>query len=189
MSKEAGGGAASGLLPAGSSLSASRERAPFRPPSGHGGGAGATPGRFPAREGRVRVRGLAGLGRGRDSCARGGRVRPVGSDAAKPGPRGCARAPGGAGPRWWPVAGGGVGKRRGGPASSFRGSQGGCFLGCFCRTRAGDLSCYSFSYRKSCSLGANSCLNSATFSVNIDFLLFCDDAKVGKSNNIFVVRT
>lgn len=99
MLKEGGGGAASGLLPAGSSLPAFRERAPFRPPSGRGGGAGALPGRFPAREGRGRARRLAELGRGRDSCARGGRVRPMGSDAAKPGPRGCARAPGGAGPR------------------------------------------------------------------------------------------
>ena len=60
----------------------------------------------------------------------------MGSDAAKPGPRGCARAPGGAGPRWWPVAGGGVGKRRGGeaergPSVEFQRVSGRVFSGMF----------------------------------------------------------
>ena len=132
-----GGGAASGLLPAGSSLPAFRQRAPFRPPSGRGGGAGALPGRFPAREGRGRARRLAELGGGRNS-ARGRRVRPVGSDAAKPGPRGCARALGGAGPRQPRGNGTETGLGGGDPASGFRGEdpREAYFLGCFCRTCA-----------------------------------------------------
>lgn len=45
----------------------------------------------------------------------------MGSDAAKPGPRGCARAPGGAGPRQ--PRGNAREKWGGDPASGFRGED------------------------------------------------------------------
>ena len=67
-------------------------------------------------------------------------MRPAGSDAAKPGPRGCARAPGGAGPRWWPGGGGGGGGKGGsgggreaerGPSVEFQRVSGRVFSGMF----------------------------------------------------------
>lgn len=77
-------------------------------------------------------------------------MRPAESDAAKPGPRGCARAPGGAGPRWRPN---GLERRRGEAGRGFPRVLGRLISQMFFQNLGFGLSCWSVSHRKSYGLG------------------------------------